>query len=65
MYKPRGVNKTFTYGMPSGKEEVMKEIINHTVQDRYLQDKKIKEDSVKKEKNRIFKDAIPTKSFGY
>lgn len=65
MYKPRGINQTFTYGHPSGNWEAMKEIINHTVQERYLQDKKLQEDSVKKVRKLIFKDAQPTKSLGY
>ena len=33
MLKPKGINQTFTYGVPSGKQDVMKDIINHTIQD--------------------------------
>jgi hypothetical protein len=58
---PQGIS----FGIPSGNREAMKEIINHTVMSKYLQHKKLQEDSQVKVKNRIFKEALPTKSFGY
>lgn len=51
--------------MPSEKPEGIKDIINNVYSEQYMIRKKEFEDSIKKEKQRIFKDAVPTKSYGY